>query len=423
MCDSGKREGQLSSNRRLALIVISFSTSLVLVGCGLTLFQPTPVVVTQEVTRLVVVTATPTPTSIIKVITVTVIVAATPATEVEEMPSKAVTTATVPAEQLPNSETVTSIPDLQTITSAPPEVQSPTIVDGLDDPVKGLLELSEVAKVVQSQGIHTLRLTMDLSVPIELTVRDQGQVDESLTNRVRSELHNYDIYGNYIIDISVDDLAQQKWVIEALGGVVGLEDEEILDLRQNGDKIWEKPVGGEWSLRDLPESESVLPLGGSLAAIDSFSHALNLSDLVTDALRPLLLARNGEHDGIAQNYSWTVVNGTPSISFVEIQRTRESSSSDNLKAIAASLANSGVSVFVDPAAVANGIERVTSVEKAWLNPDTRLVDHSQVEVHGSGVVEVTYLMQQKMLDATLILNTSNSFEYLPSTTVVGAPEQ
>jgi len=220
----------MSSNQRLLLMGICFLTLLFVAGCGFMLAQPTPVVVTREVTRevtrVVVVTATPTHTPIIveKVITVTVLVAVTPAIETA-VPEETPLAATTPAatEQMPDKGIATLAPAPDTPTAAPsPEPQSPAVVDDLDDPSAGLATLSKVAKAMQSQGIHTLRLAMDLSVPIDVTIKNQQQVDGNLTSLVRSQLSNFDIQGNYVIDISVDDLAQQKWVIEALGGVAGL---------------------------------------------------------------------------------------------------------------------------------------------------------------------------------------------------------
>ena len=265
---------------------------------------------------------------------------------------------------------------------------------------------------------------MDLSVPIDVIIKKQQQVDEDLTSLVRRQLSSFDIRGNYVIDISVDDLAQQKWVIEALGGVAGLGNEEVAELRQSGDKIWEKPAGGEWSLRRLTPDEALLPLGNSLVAIDAYSNALNVSELVVDALRPLLLAGGGDQS-IDQDYGWTAVTSAPSTGsfFLEMQRERPMSSSNNLKAIAASLANSGLSSFIDPAAITNGIQQIMSIETAWLISDTRLVDHSQVEVQGKGVIEIDYLMQQRLLDATIVMKTENSFEYLLSVTIVSAPDR
>jgi hypothetical protein len=383
----------MANNRRLLVMGICFLTLLSMLGCGFPLVQPTPSVVIQEVTRVVVVTATPTYTPVIIVVT------ATPGSEIAA------------SEGTP-------------IAAPSPEGQPPAVVDGMDDPVAGLAALSEVAKAMQSRGIHTLRLTMDLSVPIEATIRDQQQVDENLTSLVRSELSNYTVQGNYIADISVDDLAQQKWVIEALGGISGLGSEEIVELRQSGDKIWEKDMEGEWSARELTPDEALLPLGNSLIAIDAYSHALNLSDLVVDALRPLLLVENGEQSEVNQNYGWTAVTGAPSTDgLLEMRRERTMSSSSNLKAVAASLANSGLSTYADPADVTNGLQQITSAEKAWFVPDTRLVDRSQVEVQGKGVIEVTYLMQQRFLDATVTMSTANSFEYLSSATIVTVPEQ
>jgi hypothetical protein len=383
----------MASNRRLPAMVICCLILLFALGCGFPLVQPTPIVVVQEVTRVVVVTATPTQTPVIIVVTAT-----------------------------PDNETTVS--EEMPIAAPSPEGQPPAIVDGMDDPVAGLAALSKVAQGMQSQGIHTLRLKMDLSVPIEVTIRDQQQVDESLTSLVRNELSNYRIQGNYVIDVSVDDLVQQKWVIEAMGGVTGLGNEEMTELQQSGDKIWEKDMGGEWSLRELTPDEAPLPLGNSLVAIDAYSHALNLSDLVIDALRPLLLTGDGEQSAMGQNYGWTAVTGAPSIDgLLEMQRERAMSSSNNLEAVTASMANSGLSAYADPAAVTNGLQQITSAEKAWFAPDTRLVDHSQVEVRGKGVIEVTYLMQQRFLDATVTMSTANSFEYLPSVTIITVPEQ
>jgi hypothetical protein len=423
----------MSSILRLLLLMgVCFLFLLFVVGCGLVFSPPTPVVVTREVTRevtrVVVVTATPThvPVIVERVITVTVLVAVTPAIETA-VPEETPPAATIPVatEQVPDKGTATLalVPDTPTATLLP-KLQSPAVVDDLDDPIAGLATLSKLAKAMQSQGIHTLRLAMDLSVPIDVTIKNQQQVDGNLTSLVRSQLSNYNIQGNYIIDISVDDLAQQTWVIEALGGVVGLGNEEVAELRQNGDKIWEKPTGGEWSLRRLTPDEALLPLGNSLVTIDAYSHALNLSNLVVDALRPLLLAGGGE-PSLDNDYDWEPVTGVPSTGspFWEMQRERAMSSSNNLKAILASLANSGLSTFVAPAAVTNGIQQIMSVEKAWLIPDTRLVDHSQVEVQGKGVIEVTYLMQQRLLDATVVMKTDNSFEYLLSMTIVTTPEQ
>jgi len=383
----------MTNNRRLPAMGICFLILLFVLGCGFPLVQPTPIVVIQEVTRVVVVTATPAHTPVIIVVT-----------------------ATPDGEMAVSEETPIAVPS--------PETQPPVIADGIDDPVAGLAALSEVAKGMQSQGIHTLRLKMDLSVPIEVTIRDQQQVDEGLTSLVRDELSNYTIQGNYIIDISLDDLAQQKWVIEALGGISGLGNEEVTELRQSGDRIWEKDMGGEWSLRELTPDEALLPLGNSLVAIDAYSHALNLSDLVVDALRPLLLSGDGQQSMINQNYGWTAVAGAPSTDgLLEIQRERTISSSNNLRAIAASLANSGLSAYADPAAVTSGIRQTMSAEKAWFASDTWLVDHSQVEVQGKGVIEVTYLMQQRFLDATVTMSTANSFEYLSSAIIVTVPEQ
>lgn len=409
----------MTNNQRLLVMGICFLILLLVLGYGFTLVQPAPVVVVQEVTRIVVVTATPTHTPVIVVVT------ATPGSEtvvIEETPLVAITP--VAAEQMLDRETATSVPDSPTAVPSP-KVQLPAIVDGMDDPVVGLAALSEVAKAMRSRGIHTLRLAMDLSVPIEVTVRDQQQVDEGLTSLVRSELSNYRIQGNYIIDISVDDLTRQNWGVEALGGVVGLGSEEVTELRQNGGRIWEKDMGAEWSLRELTPDEALLPLGNSLVVIDAYSHALNLSDLVVDALRPLLLAGSGEQSMIDKEYGWIAATSAPSTDslLLEMQRERTMSSSNNLKAITASLANSGLSRYADPAAVTNGVQQIMSAEKAWFTPDTWSVDHSQVEIQGKGVIEVTYLMQQRLLDATVVLSTDNSFEYLSSATIVTAPDQ
>jgi len=410
---------------------------LFVLGCGFMLTDPTPVVVTREVTRVVVVTATPTYTPLIveRVITVTVVMAATPtlATVVPEETFLATPTPTATeqtlaptaTEQVLHEETATPIPTPVSPTTVPsPDVQPSAVAGDLDDPVVRLAALSGVAKAIQSRGTHTLRLTMDLSVPIEATVRDREQVDERLTRLVRNELSDYDIQGNYIIDISVDDLVQQKWVIEAVGGIAGLGVEELAELRQSGDRVWEKPVGEEWSLRRLTPDEAPLPLGNSLVGIDAYSHALNLSDLIVDALRPLLLVGAGEQSMMEQVYGWTAVTADSSTeSLLEMHREREIASSNNLKAIAASLANTGLSTFADPAAVTNGIQQITSAEKAWLIPDTRLVDHSQVDIKGTGTIDVVYLMQKRLLDATVTLRTDNSFEYLSSMTIVTAPDQ
>lgn len=414
----------MAKNQLLVIVAVCSLFLLVALG-GFVLGRSTPAVVTQEVTRIVVATPTPTPSPVIaeRVITVTVVVAATPVGSLGETPPMAATPAAT--EQMPNGEATTPNPSLSTI--APTiESQPLIVVDGLDDPALGLAMLSEVAQVIQSRGIHTLRLKMDLSILIEVTVMNQQQVDENLTQLVRNELSKFDVQGNYIIDISIDDLAQQKWVIEALGGVVGFgNSEEVAELRQNGSQVWEKPLDGEWSLRNLTEDEALFPLGGSLIIIDDYTHALNLSDLVIDALRPLLLAENREQPGLDQAYGWTGIDdaSSTSASFLEVQRERVIPSSNNLKAIAAALANSGLSAFVDPAAVTNGIQQTTSFEKAWLVPETWLVDHGQIDVQGEGVVEATHLMQQKLVDTTVILRANNSFEYLLFTTNVTAPEE
>jgi hypothetical protein len=106
-----------------------------------------------------------------------------------------------------------------------------------------------------------------------------------------------------------------------------------------------------------------------------------------------------------------------------MERERPVAANNNLQAIMATLANSGLSALLDPATVTHGIQQSSSVEKAWLDPATRLVNHGQVEVQGKGVTEISYLLQQKLVEATVILNTNNSFEYLPSTMVVTAPRE
>jgi hypothetical protein len=128
---------------------------------------------------------------------------------------------------------------------------------------------------------------------------------------------------------------------------------------------------------------------------------------------------------IDKEYGWIAATSAPSTDslLLEMQRERTMSSSNNLKAITASLANSGLSRYADPAAVTNGVQQIMSTEKAWFTPDTWSVDHSQVEIQGKGVIEVTYLMQQRLLDASVVLSTDNSFEYLSSATIVTAPDQ
>jgi len=245
----------MTHNQRLSVMAICSLILLFVLGCGFMLTDPTPVVVTREVTRVVVVTATPTYTPLIveRVITVTVVMAATPtlATVVPEETFLATPTPTATeqtlaptaTEQVLHEETATPIPPPVSPTTVPsPDVQPSAVAGDLDDPVVRLAALSGVAKAIQSRGTHTLRLTMDLSVPIEATVRDREQVDERLTRLVRNELSDYDIQGNYIIDISVDDLVQQKWVIEAVGGIAGLGVEELAELRQSGDRVLGKTV-------------------------------------------------------------------------------------------------------------------------------------------------------------------------------------
>jgi len=413
----------MTQNWRPLTVGIGALLLLLALGYGFMLGRSTPAVITQEVTRIVVATATPTPSPIVveKVVTVTVVTETTPMGAPEETPPSAAT-ATVAGQGL-STEAVAQDEESLAVTSTT-EAQLPASVCGLDDPVAGLTTLSEVAQVLQTQGIHTLRLTMVLSVPSEVTVREGQQVDKNLTWLVRNQLSNYDILGDYIVDIGLDGLAQQEWVIEALGGVVGLGSEEVTELRQNGENVWEKPTGGEWSLRKLQEGKSLRPLGDSCVTIDANSHTLNVSDLIIDALRPLLLAADREQTTVEHGCSWTRVEGIHSAdtSFLEVQRERAVSSNNNLKAITASLADSGLSTFVDPAAVSNGIQQVMYFEQAGLDPDTWLVNHGRVEVQGKGMIEATYAMQHKWLDAEVTLRVDSVFEYLPVALSVTPPE-
>ncbi len=401
----------MGKNRRALFVAIGVLVFLLLLGCQL-VGTPTPIVI--------VVTATPSHTPVIKYITVEVVVTATPSlgmTIPVETPTSAIGVTPDSTKSTPDRETTVPTSTSPPPTATPsPGVQPTKAGDALDDPATGLVTLANVAKTIQSQGNHTLRLTMKLSVPVGLTVMSGQQIDEGLTRSIRAQLSDYEIQGDFIIDISVDDLAQQKWVIDAFGATFGLGIEEGMEIRQSGDRIREKSESGEWISRELTSDQAVLPLGNSLVAIDAYGHALNTTDLVIDSLRPLLTG--GEY----QSVGWVVTDVISSGSeFVEAYRERQPPSSSNLKAVAAAFANSGLSTFVDPVKVTNGIQQITSVERAELVSDTRLVNHGQVEVRGQGTIEITYLMRQRSLDAILTLKTENSFEYLPSLTIIGEP--
>jgi hypothetical protein len=375
-----------------------------------------PVIVTQEVTRIVMVTVTPTQTPVIIEKIVTVVVTVTPNTQTVDNPGAASPTA---LEALPNEPTATPISD----PSTPPseiEQESSVVIKHLDDPVSGLESLAQIAESMQAQEIHTLRLKMDMSVPIDLTVKDQQQViDQSSTNRVNDELAEFNIQGSYIIDISLDELAQQKWMIEVVGVTVGLNNEEQIELRQIGEEIWEKPNTQDWQYRQPTQEEGRLPLGNSLVAIDAYSHALNLSELMVDALNPLLLA----HPAMLNLHGdWQdITDLSAPAEQLALERESAETADNNLKAVMSTLANSGLSTIIDPAAVTHGITEIKSIEKAQLDPATRFVSWGQVETKGQGTTEVDYLFQQRLVDATVIIRTDTTFEFLQTPTIITAP--
>jgi hypothetical protein len=378
--------------------------------------QLNPVIVTQEVTRIVMVTVTPTPTPVIIEKIVTVVVTATPDTQTVDNPGIVAPTA---LESLLNQPTATPVPGPPT----PPgetEQKPAVVIKDLDDPVSGLEALAQVAESLQAQDIHTLRLKMDMSVPIDLTVKNQQQVvDPSSTNRVNDELAEFNIHGNYIIDISVDELAQKKWMIEVLGATVGLNNEEQIELRHIGEEIWEKPNTQDWQYRKLIQEETHLPLGNSLVAIDAYSHALNLSELMVDALNPLLLV-NPSVSNLPGD--WQAITD-PSIPAGQLALGREhaETADNNLKAVMSTLANSGLSTLIDPAAVTHGITKIRFIEKAQLDPATHFVNWGQVETKGQGATEVDYLFQRRLVDAIVIIRTDTTFEFLQASTKITAP--
>lgn len=375
-----------------------------------------PIIVTQEVTRIVMVTVTPTQTPVIIEKIVTVVVTATPDIQTVDNPGAASPTA---LELLLNQPTATPVPDPPT----PPseiEQKSAVAINSLDDPVSGLEALAQIAESLQAQEIHTLRLKMDMSVPIDLTIKDQQQViDQSSTNRVNNELAELNIHGNYIIDISVDELAQQKWMIEVVGVTVGLNNEEQIELRHIGEEIWEKPNTQDWQYRKLIQEEVHLPLGNSLVAIDAYSHALNLSELMVDALNPLLLAHPSRPN---LHGDWQAMTD-PSIPAGQLAlgRERAETADNNLKAVMSTLANSGLSTLIDPAAVTHGITEIRFIEKAQLDPATHSVNWGQVETKGQGITEVDYLFQHRLVDATVTIHTDTTFEFLQAPTKITAP--
>lgn len=349
----------------------------------------TPGVVTQEVTRIVV--ATPTTYSLI----------APESTEAATTPPVLIT------------------PESPSPTVEPTEM--PLIEDELDTPPLGLQVLSEVAEVLLSQGIHTLRLTIHLSAPVDIVIRNGQQADESLTRLVADQLAEYEVEGDLIVDISVDDLAQQRWVIKALGGVEGINTEEIVEVWQNGDTVWERPANGEWTQRTLSEDEAMSPLANSFVVIDNYTHGINLSDLVVDALRPVLATRNA--DGSTwEEHGWTTL-GAASEGFIEIRRERALSTSNNVRAIIAALTNSGISAYVNPADITHGIQDYSSVEMARLTPENHLPSEGQSDERGTGAVEFSYMGQVRTMLGVVTLRSENVYEYLPIITRVSSPVQ
>lgn len=405
------------SNTRLLLVIgFCFLILLLLLGCGISLSQSTPTVVTQEVTRIVIATPTDTPS----VITVTVIVVATPTTTTG-MQDEATKQADPPASstRIAGIASPTHTPISKTV---PPtsERQALPIEHPLDDPSAGLVMLSEAAEELTAQGFHTLRLTLNLSVAVEGAVRKQQQADARLTSLLRQELEKHEISGNYVLDISLDDLAQQVWVIDGLGVTVGLGGEETVTWQQHGEKIRERFGDASWIERELTANEALLPLGNYLAVIDNYSHALNLSELIIDALRPLLLLSIPELGVPNQMHGWTEATDNLSMSsgFLAVRRERLLTQNNNLQSITASFANTGLSDYVDPVIITNGIQQTDSVEEAWLMPSTRLVKHGGVDIRGIGTVEFDYLGQHRFIDAVVTMSTENVFEFLDSVTIV-----
>ena len=107
--------------------------------------------------------------------------------------------------------------------------------------------------------------------------------------------------GDFIVDISLDDLSEEKWAIKAIGGVAGIEAEQIVEIWQDDSIIWERSAGGQWNQRELTADEAMIPLANSLLTIDNYAHAINLSDILIDALRPLPLTRGLESPSFHRN--------------------------------------------------------------------------------------------------------------------------
>ena len=382
-------------NRWKPLLVLGLCvlTLLLTLNCGvsftLSTLPESTSVVTQEVTRVVV---------------------ATPTITLANSPEP-VLTVVLPAE----TEPATTMPMI----TVEPEAQSPSIESELDDPESALQTLSAIAQDLVDQGTHTLRITVDLEVPLDLAIRNGH---ENLTRLVGDQLSEYEMTGDLIFDVSLDDLSQQVWVIKAIGGVSGVETEQIVEIWQDDSIIWEKDTNGEWVERELATDEAVIPLANSLLTIDDYTHAINLSDILMDTLRPLPLSR-GEESPSFDEYGWGVTDDASVGAFVQARRERPLSSCNNMTSLVASLANSGISAYVNPAEVTNGIQEFSSYEEAWLLLDSWLVDHSLVRIKGSGAVEVSYLGQQRTMDGTITLETENTYQYLLSTTSILSPTQ
>lgn len=147
-------------------------------------------------------------------------------------------------------------------------------------------ELAEIATILISTGAKTLQVFVSLNSHMQIDAAERG-TDSRVLTAVRSNLPEKPIVGNLNLEIDLNALKEERWLINADLALTTLGKTEFITLHQEDDLLMRQSQAGEWVEETLSQDSATLPLGGYEVPIDTNGNAVNLSEVVTAVLTPL----------------------------------------------------------------------------------------------------------------------------------------
>ncbi|HID63827.1 MAG TPA: hypothetical protein EYP49_13980 [Anaerolineae bacterium] len=377
--------------------------------------EPTPAVVTVVVTATPPPTVEPTQTPYIVIKEVIIVVVATP-TPGSDSDAALMQPAATPVPALSPALTGAIVTSTSILTPEP----SP---DDLAASVT-IEPLERVARYLLSQGIHSVRVSSVMKVPLEIRVKDGERINIPLTNVVNSSLPEYDAGGDFIIDVNLDALAQGQWVLKAIGSVNTLGNVQTIEAVQIHNQIWQRRGATAWEKRTLSPREAGLPLASVSIPFDDSEQGIALGELVT-----LMLAQLGDdysallHPDAEAISEWQYLGSRTRDGMVQhgIRRQTEQNQTSALASIFAFLEGTDLRGTIPSGLLEQLLQHIETVETIWFEADTGRIADSEHQILSRADVAMSLLGKQRTLETHIGVVATGEYQYFPATFLIQPP--